>query len=137
MFPIVSDYVPTGEGRPKAYLATFMALTKGKGQVADKGNKKSFYRYMNSKKRVKEKPHSLSDMGGNIVTKDEEKAQVFNIIFTSVFNSNTCCPEDNWLLELVDSDKKLNSPSVIQEETVSNLLIHLDPHKSRGQMEST
>ncbi|KAJ7406534.1 hypothetical protein BTVI_65238 [Pitangus sulphuratus] len=71
-------------------------------------------------------------MGENIVTNDEDKADVFNTFFTSVFNSKTGCPEDSWLLELVDRDKKLNSPSVIQEGTFSNLLSHLDPHKSMG-----
>ncbi|KAJ7412753.1 hypothetical protein BTVI_45359 [Pitangus sulphuratus] len=33
---------------------------------------------------------------------------------------------------LVDRDKKLNSPPVIKKETVSDLLSHLDPHKSMG-----
>ncbi|KAJ7410218.1 hypothetical protein BTVI_53957 [Pitangus sulphuratus] len=69
-------------------------------------------------------------MGGNIVIKD--KVEVFNTFFTSVFNSKTGCPEDSWLLELVDRDKKLNCPLIIEEERVSNLLSHLDPHKSMG-----
>ncbi|KAJ7399674.1 hypothetical protein BTVI_112490 [Pitangus sulphuratus] len=71
-------------------------------------------------------------MDGNIVIKDEDKAEVFNTFFTSAFNSKTGCPEDNWLLELVDRDKKLNSPLVIKEETVRDLLSHLDPHRSMG-----
>ncbi|KAJ7396395.1 hypothetical protein BTVI_145453 [Pitangus sulphuratus] len=49
-----------------------------------------------------------------------------------IFNSKTGSPEDSWLLELVDRDKRLNSPTVIKEETYSDLLCHLDPHKSMG-----
>ncbi|KAJ7411628.1 hypothetical protein BTVI_48901 [Pitangus sulphuratus] len=41
-------------------------------------------------------------------------------------------PWDNCPLELVDRDRKLNSPPVFQEEIVSDLLSHLDPHKSMG-----
>ncbi|KAJ7395283.1 hypothetical protein BTVI_156321 [Pitangus sulphuratus] len=40
--------------------------------------------------------------------------------------------QDNWPLQLVDRDRKLNSPPVTHEETVSDLLSHLDPHKSMG-----
>ncbi|KAJ7401303.1 hypothetical protein BTVI_97179 [Pitangus sulphuratus] len=39
---------------------------------------------------------------------------------------------DFWFLQSKLRDKKLNSPPVIKEETVSNLLSHLDPHKSTG-----
>ncbi|KAJ7411627.1 hypothetical protein BTVI_48903 [Pitangus sulphuratus] len=71
-------------------------------------------------------------MEGNIVTKDEEKAEVLNTFFASVFNSKIGCPQDKWPLELVDRDRKSNSPPVIQEETGRDLLSHLDPHKSMG-----
>ncbi|KAJ7425393.1 hypothetical protein BTVI_03083 [Pitangus sulphuratus] len=53
-------------------------------------------------------------------------------LFLKRYTKGTDCPEDSWLLELVDRDKKLNSPSVIKDETVSDLLSHLDPHKSMG-----
>ncbi|KAJ7415084.1 hypothetical protein BTVI_39456 [Pitangus sulphuratus] len=71
-------------------------------------------------------------MGGNTATKDEEKAEILNTFFASVFNRKTGCPQGNWLPELVDRDRKLNSPPVIEEETVSDLLSHLDPHRSMG-----
>ncbi|KAJ7423618.1 rna-directed dna polymerase from mobile element jockey-like [Pitangus sulphuratus] len=95
-------------------------------------NKKCFYQYINSKKRGKENLHSLLDMEGETVIKDEEKDEVLNTFLASVFNTKTGCPQDKWPLEMVDRDRKPNSTSVIQEETVSDLLSHLDPHKSMG-----
>ena len=50
-------------------------------------NKKRFYKYINNKKRAKENLHLLLDAGGNIATKDENKAEVLNAFFVSVFNS--------------------------------------------------
>ncbi|TRZ08055.1 hypothetical protein HGM15179_019054 [Zosterops borbonicus] len=51
---------------------------------------------------------------------------------TRVFNSKTGHPLDNWPLELVDGDEEQNSPPVIQEEAIRDLLSHLDAHKSMG-----
>ncbi|KAJ7400528.1 hypothetical protein BTVI_104639 [Pitangus sulphuratus] len=45
--------------------------------------------------------------------------------------SRTGYPQDNWPPELVDRDGEQNSP-VVQEEAVSDLLTHLDAHKSIG-----
>ncbi|KAJ7418310.1 hypothetical protein WISP_59782 [Willisornis vidua] len=39
-------------------------------------------------------------------------------------------PQDNWPPELVDWDREQNSPPVIQEEAVSDLLSHFDAQKS-------
>jgi len=50
--------------------------------TAVKGNKKSFYKYISKKRRAKGNLHLLLDAGGNIVTKNEEKAEVLNAIFT-------------------------------------------------------
>ncbi|KAJ7407664.1 hypothetical protein BTVI_62456 [Pitangus sulphuratus] len=85
-----------------------------------------------SKRRAKENLHSSLDAGGNIVTKDEEKAEVLSIFFALVFNNKTSYPQDNWPPELVDRDGEHNRLPVIQEEVVSDLLNHLDTHKSMG-----
>jgi len=52
-------------------------------------NKKFFHKYINNEKRANESLHPLLDVRGKIVTKDEEKAEVINACFASVFNSQT------------------------------------------------
>jgi len=56
-----------------------------------KDNKKCFYKYTGNKRRTKKNLHPLLDEKGNIVTKDEEKSEVVNAFFASVFNSKTSC----------------------------------------------
>ncbi|KAF1454703.1 putative RNA-directed DNA polymerase from transposon X-element, partial [Spheniscus demersus] len=96
-----------------------------------KDNKKSFYKYINDKKRAKETLHPLLDAGGNIVTEDEEKVEVLNAFFASVFNRQTGYPQGTRPRELEDRGEQ-DEPPIIQEEAVNNLLRHLDAHKSMG-----
>ncbi|KAK4819089.1 hypothetical protein QYF61_025348 [Mycteria americana] len=100
--------------------------------AAVKDNKKHFFKYISSKRRTKENLQPLVDGGGNTVTKDEEKAEVLNAFFTSVFNSRANCSLGTQPLELEDRDGDQNGAPVIQGEMVSDLLHHLDTHKSTG-----
>ncbi|KAK4815927.1 hypothetical protein QYF61_010184 [Mycteria americana] len=73
--------------------------------AAVKDNKKHFFKYISSKRTAKEnlQPHPL-DGGGNTVTKDEEKAEVLNAFFASVFNSRANCSLGTQPLELEDRE---------------------------------
>ncbi|KAF1468727.1 hypothetical protein FQV17_0013856, partial [Megadyptes antipodes antipodes] len=97
-----------------------------------KDNKKSFYKYINNKKRAKENLHPLLDAGGNIVTEDEEKVEVLNAFFVSAFNRQTSYPQGTRPPELEDRDGEQDEPPIIPEEAVNDLLCHLDAHKSMG-----
>ncbi|NWV09231.1 LORF2 protein, partial [Ptilonorhynchus violaceus] len=97
-----------------------------------KDNKKIFYKHINRKRKGKDNLHSLLDVRRNLVTKDEEKAEVLNTFFASIFNNKTSCPQYNCAPGLVDGVREQNSPPVIHEEAVRDLLRHLDAHKSMG-----
>ncbi|KAK4820687.1 hypothetical protein QYF61_003607 [Mycteria americana] len=100
--------------------------------AAVKDNKKHFFKYISSKRRAKENLQPLVDGGGNTVTKDEGKAEVLNAFFASVFNSRANCSLGTQPLELEDRDRDQNGAPIIQGEKVSDLLHHLDTHKSMG-----
>jgi len=57
----------------------------------DKNNKKGFYRYVSQKRKVKESIFPLMSKTGKLVTTDEEKAEVLNKFFASVFTGSLTC----------------------------------------------
>ncbi|RMC07001.1 hypothetical protein DUI87_16454 [Hirundo rustica rustica] len=90
-----------------------------------KDNKICFYKYINNIKKGKTNLCSSLDVGGNLVTADEE----LNIFFDSVYSGKTACPQNNCPPGLVGGVREQNGPTVIQEETVRELLSSLDVHK--------
>ena len=97
-----------------------------------KGNKKLFYKFINSKTRTRENLHSLLDEAGNVTTEDKEKADVLNAFFTSAFKRQTGYPQVSPLSDLAALAGEQTKPPTIQEETVRDLLLQLDCHKSMG-----
>jgi len=70
------------------------------------------------------------DERGNIVHKDEKKAEVLNAFFTSFFNNQTSYSQGSQPPVLKDRGEEQNKTPLIQEEAVNDLLCHLDTYKS-------
>ena len=97
-----------------------------------KDNNKYFYKYTNSKRRARENLPPLLDAEGNLVTKDQDKSEILNAFFDSVFNSRTCYTVETQPPALVDRDGEQNKLCMIHDEIVLDLLRKLDAYKSMG-----
>lgn len=64
------------------------------------------------------------------MNENEEKAEVFNAAFASILNSHTSHPQCTQFPELDGRGRDLIEVPIIQEELVSNLLLHLEVYKS-------
>jgi len=100
--------------------------------IVVRDDKKCFYKYINNKKRAKESLHPLLDAGENIANKDEEKAEVLNDFFASVFSTHTSYSQSSQPPELEDRDGEQNKSPIVQKEAVNDLLCHPDAYKSMG-----
>ena len=81
-----------------------------------KKKNKYFYKYINSKRRARESLHPWLDTDGNLVTKDQDKAEVLNAFFASVFNSKTCYSLGTQSPVLVDRHGEQNRLCIIHDE---------------------
>jgi len=70
--------------------------------------------------------------GGNVANKDEEKAEVLNAFFASGFDSHTGYSQGCQPPVLEGREGEQNTPPIIQEEAVNDLLCPLDTYKSIG-----
>lgn len=80
-------------------------------------NKKCFHKYINNKrKRTKKNLHPSLDVRGNMVMKDEDKAEVFNGFFAFVFIREINCSQGTQTSELEDGDQEREEAPVIQHK---------------------
>lgn len=71
-------------------------------KIPEPEDDKKIFVQISSKRRTKENLHPSLDMKGNIVTKDEERAEVLHAFLASVFNNKTSCCQGTQLPELED-----------------------------------
>ncbi|GAB0206149.1 mitochondrial enolase superfamily member 1 [Grus japonensis] len=96
-----------------------------------KGNKKSFYRYVSDKKRMRENVGPLQNETGDLVTQDMEKAEVLNGFFASVFTGK-CSSHTAQVTEGRDWENA--EPPTVGEDQVRDHLRNLKVHKSMDLM---
>ena len=77
---------------------------------------------------MKENLHPLLDVGGNLATKDDN----YWGNYVSVFNSKGSCSLDTQPPEQEDRDGEQKETPKIQGEMVSDVLRHIDTHRSMG-----
>ncbi|KFQ96524.1 hypothetical protein Y956_02301, partial [Nipponia nippon] len=82
-----------------------------------KNNKKGFYRYVSQKRKVKESVPPLMSRSGKLVTTDEEKAEVLNTTFASLFTCNLS-PHTSQNNGELDRDQGGRGPPAVREDQV-------------------
>ncbi|KFQ57969.1 hypothetical protein N334_08085, partial [Pelecanus crispus] len=82
-----------------------------------KDNKEGFYRYINQKRKVKESVLPLMNKKGDLVSTDEEKAEVLNNFFASVFTSNLS-PHPSRINGPKDGDQGGRAHPTVREDQV-------------------
>jgi len=94
-----------------------------------KSKNKGFYRYVSQKRKVKASVPALRNMYGTLVSTDEEKADVLNNIFASVFTGNLSplpSPADG----PQDADQRGKAPPTVKKDQVWDYLRNLNIYKS-------
>ncbi|GAB0188293.1 mitochondrial enolase superfamily member 1 [Grus japonensis] len=98
-----------------------------------KGNKKSFYRYVSDKRKMRENVGPLQKETGDMFSQDTEKAEVLNEFFASVFTSK--CSSHTAQAQASEGkgrDWENEKPPTVGEDQVQVHLRNLKVHKFMG-----
>ncbi|KAJ7412607.1 hypothetical protein BTVI_45938 [Pitangus sulphuratus] len=93
-------------------------------------NKKSFKKYVNSKRQCRNNIGPLQDDDGHLTNREIDKAEMFNAFFAFVFYTDDGLRESQ-SPELEDHGCE-NYQLPVNPETVRDLLLQMDPYKSMG-----
>ncbi|KAK4816288.1 hypothetical protein QYF61_014586 [Mycteria americana] len=96
-----------------------------------KNNKKGFYRYTNQKRKVKESVPPLMNKNGDLVSTDEEKAEVLNNFFALVFSGNHS-PHPSQVNGQHVGDQGGKAPPTVREDQVHDHLGNLNIYNAMG-----
>jgi len=116
--------VGIGPGRPRQKLELNLVREA-------KNNMKGFYRYVSQKWKVKESIPSVMNKYEKLVSIDEEKDEVLNNFFASVFTGKLS-PQPSPVDGLQYGDQRGKALPTVREDQVRDLLRNLNVHKSMG-----
>ncbi len=87
----------------------------------NKNNAKKFFRYINSKKQIRSGIGPIKDTTGNLVTDDQNMANMLNNYFSSVFN--TPAEVGHITTNDIDTNNAIASTPATSEQTLHNLAV--------------
>jgi len=94
-------------------------------------NRKSFFKYFNSKRKTMDNVGPLLNEAGVLVTEDAEKAELLNAFFASLFSAKAG-PQESQALEVREEACRKDDPPLVEEDCVRDRFSNLDSHKSMG-----
>ena len=98
-----------------------------------KENPKSFYSYIRSKSKTKDRVGPLSDANGNVISDDGIMSEMLNDYFSSVFTDESAYPAVPTIQDIFKADQsKLLLDLHITSDMVLNRLKHLKLSKAPG-----
>jgi len=85
-----------------------------------KNNKKSFFKYVSSKRKTRDNVGPLLNEVGVLVMEDAEKAELLNVFFASVFSAKAS-PEESQALEIREEDCRQDDLPLVEEDCVREI----------------
>ncbi|KAK4823257.1 hypothetical protein QYF61_000224 [Mycteria americana] len=110
-----------------SYLPPDPRQVQSRGQLQSQ----SLLSNINQIRKVKESVPPVINKNGDLVSTDEEKAEVLNNIFASVFSGN-CSPHPSQVSGQHVGDQGGKAPPTVREDEVCDHMRNLSMHKSMG-----